>query len=218
MIETYVASLPATGQGEKWKDIGVKRPKGVKKIRTKGGTEPKSFVFLTMHGDQKWSWEHEDDLDMLGEVLRIRLREVLREDMGGVYGVFSGGGLSRRPKQQYGFRIGFGCAPANADALRKAVFEVVAEVKKKGASEDIITKIKEKRRRSYETDSKENYWWSRGLQEHYRYGTDPTKLLEIDAVVERVSSKRIQAAAKKFLNTKKMIDAQLLPVDGTPME
>tara|TARA_R110002096_G_scaffold361075_3_gene554150 strand:+ start:44846 stop:47713 length:2868 start_codon:yes stop_codon:yes gene_type:complete len=218
LIETYVASLPATGQGEKWKDIGVKRPKGVKKIRTKGGTEPKSFVFLTMHGDQKWSWEHEDDLDMLGEVLRIRLREVLREDMGGVYGVFSGGGLSRRPKQQYGFRIGFGCAPANADALRKAVFEVVAEVKKKGASEDIITKIKEKRRRSYETDSKENYWWSRGLQEHYRYGTDPTKLLEIDAVVERVSSKRIQAAAKKFLNTKKMIDAQLLPVDGTPME
>ncbi|MBL4636689.1 MAG: insulinase family protein [Kofleriaceae bacterium] len=218
LIETYVASLPATGRNEKWKDIGVKRPKGLKKIRTKAGTEPKSFVYLTMHGDEKWSWEKQDDLEMLSQVLRIRLREVLREDMGGVYGVFSGGGISRRPKQRYAFQIGFGCAPANADKLKKAVFQVVAEIKKKGASKEIITKLKEKRRRSYQTDSKENYWWLRGLQNHYRYGTDPTKLLEIDKSVERVSSKRVQAAAKKFLNTKRMIDALLLPVDGTPME
>lgn len=218
LIETYVASLPATGRNEKWKDIGVKRPKGLKKIRAKAGTEPKSFVYLTLHGEQKWSWEQEDDLDMLGEVLRIRLREVLREDMGGVYGVFSGGWLSRRPKQRYAFQIGFGCAPANAEKLKKAVFQVVAEVKKGGASEDIITKLKEKRRRSYETDSKENYWWRGGLQNHYRYGTDPAKLLEIDKSVERVSSKRVQAAAKKYLNTKRMIDGLLLPVDGTPME
>lgn len=218
LIETYVASLPATGRNEKWKDIGLKQPKGVKKVRSKAGTEPKSFVYLTMHGQEKWSWEKKDDLDMLGGVLRIRLREVLREDMGGVYGVFSGGGISRRPKQRYGFQIGFGCAPANAEALKKAVFKVIAEVKKKGANAEIITKLKEKRRRSYETDSKENYWWLRGLQDHYRFGTDATKMLEIDKSVNRVSSKRVQAAAKKFLNTKSMIDGLLLPVDGTPMK
>ncbi len=149
LIETYVASLPANGRKEKWKDIGVKIPRGVKKIRTKRGTEPKSFVYLTMHGKQKWSWEAADDLDMLSQVLRIRLREVLREDMGGVYGVFSGGGLKRRPKQRFSFRIGFGCAPANAEKLKKAVFDVIAVVNKNGVNEDIITKIIENRIRSF---------------------------------------------------------------------
>jgi zinc protease len=216
LVETYLASLPSTARKEKWKDIGVKRPKGLKKIRTRRGTEPKSFVYMTMLGKQKWSWEVEDDLDMLTEVLRIRLREVLREDMGGVYGVFSGGWLERRPKERYTFRVGFGCAPANAEKLKAAVFQVMAEVKKKGASADIITKIKEKRRRQYETDSKENYWWLNGLERHYRYGTDATKLLENDKLVERVSSKRIKAAAKKFLNKKAMVDGLLLPVEGTP--
>jgi zinc protease len=215
LIETYVASLPATGRNEKWKDIGVKRPKGIKKIRTRRGTEPKSFVYLTMHGKQKWTWEADDDIDMLGEVLSIRLREVLREDMGGVYGVFSGGWLQRRPKAEFNFRVGFGCAPANAEKLKKAVFKVIAEVKKSGASEEIITKIKEKRRRGYETDSKENYFWVRGLARHSRYGTDATKLLENDKLVERVSAKRVKAAAKKYLTGKTLIDALLLPVEGT---
>ncbi len=216
LIERYVASLPATGRNEKWKDVGVKHPKGIKKIRTRRGTEPKSFVYLIMHGKEKWSWEAADDIDMLSEVLSIRLREVLREDMGGVYGVFSGGGLERRPKERFNFYVGFGCAPANAEKLKKAVFQVMAEVKKKGASDEIITKLKEKRRRSYETDSKENYWWVGGLSRHSRYGTDATKLLQNDKLVQRVSSKRVKAAAKKYLKGKTLIDGLLLPVKGTP--
>jgi zinc protease len=216
LVETYIASLPATGRKEQWKDIGVVRPRGKKKVRVKRGTEPKSFVYLVMHGKQKWSWEAEDDLDMLSAVLRIRFREVLREDMGGVYGVFSGGQLARRPKQEFSFRAGFGCAPANAEALNKAIFDVIAEVKRSGASDEIVTKIKSMRRRSYETDSKENRWWLTGLARHYRYGTDPRKLLEIDLLVERVSSDRIKAAAKRYLKGKAIVDGMLLPVDGTP--
>jgi zinc protease len=218
LVETYVASLPATGRKEKWKDIGVKRPRGKKKVRIKRGTEPKSFVYLSMYGNQKWSWTAEDDLDMLSAVLRIRLREVLREDMSGVYGVFSGGWLQRRPKQRFSYRAGFGCAPANAEKLKKAVFDVIAEVKKKGASDEIVTKVKEIRRRSYETNSKENRWWLNGLTRHYRYGTDPRKLLDNATLVERVSSKQVKAAAKRYLKGKAMIDGLLLPIDGTPDE
>jgi zinc protease len=136
--------------------------------------------------------------------------------MGGVYGVFSGGQLARRPKQEFSFRAGFGCAPANAEALNKAIFDVIAEVKRSGASDEIVTKIKSMRRRSYETDSKENRWWLTGLARHYRYGTDPRKLLEIDLLVERVSSDRIKAAAKRYLKGKAIVDGMLLPVDGTP--
>lgn len=215
LIETYLASLPTTGRKEKWKDVGVKRPKGKKKVRVTKGTEPKSFVYLLMQDKQKWTWQGEDDLDMLSGVLRIRLREVLREDMGGVYGVFSGGSFSRRPKQTFSFGAGFGCAPANAAKLTKAVFDVIAEVKKVGASEEIVTKLKEMRRRGYETDSKENRWWLNGLERHYRYGSDPRKLLDNAKLVERVSSAKIKSAAKRYLKGSNLIDSLLVPVAGT---
>jgi hypothetical protein len=81
---------------------------------------------MLFHGDQKWSRDSADDLRMLGEVLQIRLREVLREDMGGVYGVGASGDISRRPRQRFQFTVSFGCDPQNVDKLEKAVRDVMA--------------------------------------------------------------------------------------------
>ncbi|MEM7159320.1 MAG: insulinase family protein [Myxococcota bacterium] len=210
---TYLASLPSKGRKEKWKDVGVKQPKGIKKVRVNKGQDPKSFVMLSFHGKAKWSPEAEDDMDMLSEALSIRLREILREDMSGVYGVFSNGGISRRPKQEYQFFVGFGCSPENAEKLTKAVFELVEKVKKDGIEPEVVDKLKEQRRRGLETDKKENRFWLRQLSEHYRYGTDPRKILEMEKMIDRVNSDRVEKAAKKYLK-KQYIDALLMPEAG----
>ena len=210
---TYLASLPSKGRKEKWKDVGVKQPKGIKKVRVNKGQDPKSFVMLSFHGKAKWSPEAEDDMDMLSEALSIRLREILREDMSGVYGVFSNGGISRRPKQEYQFFVGFGCSPENAEKLTAAVFELVEKVKKDGIEPEVVDKLKEQRRRGLETDKKENRFWLRQLSEHYRYGSDPRKILEMEKMIDRVSSDRVEKAAKKYLK-KQYIDALLMPEAG----
>ena len=49
------------------------------------------------------------NLFILGQVLSIKLREVMREDMGGVYGVRAGGQIERSPHQGRSFSISFGC-------------------------------------------------------------------------------------------------------------
>ncbi len=210
LAATYLASLPTTKRNDKWRDVGVKPPKGITKVRVEKGQDPKSFVMLAFHGDVKWSPEVEDDLDMLSEALSIRLREILREDMSGVYGVFSNGEIERRPKPRYAFMVGFGCSPDNAEKLTQAVFELVEKVKKEGIDPATIDKLKEQRRRGLETDKKENRFWSRQLGEHFRYGTDPRKILELDAMVERVSSEKVQKAARKYLG-KRYVDALLVP-------
>jgi zinc protease len=86
------------------------------------------------------------------------LREVLREDMGGVYGVGVFGGISRRPVEQYSFTITFGCAPDRVEELRKAALDLIESVKKDGISTDIAAKVRESRlaiakRRCAKTDS-----------------------------------------------------------------
>lgn len=213
LAATYLASLPTSARTDKWKDVGVKAPKGVAKVRVEKGQDPKSFVMLAFHGDTKWSPQAEDDLDMLSEALGIRLREILREDMSGVYGVFASGRFERRPKARYQFMVGFGCAPDNADKLTKAVFDAIETIKKEGIDAATLDKLKEQRRRGLEIKKKENDFWVEELAEHYRYGTDPRKLLELESLVERVSSDNVKKAAKRYLG-KQYVDALLMPDAG----
>lgn len=211
LVNTYLASLPSKKKKEKWKDVGVKPPAGVKKFELRKGQDPKSFVSLEFHGNVRWTPEAEVDLDILADVLEIRLREVLREDMSGVYGAFSNGSISRRPKQRYEFNIGFGCGPENADRLRQAVFEIATSIKKDGIGADVLDKVREKRRRALETQMKENRFWLAQLGRSYRFGTDPKKILEQEKMLERVTAENVKAAAKKFIDEKSLIEGRLWP-------
>jgi zinc protease len=211
LAETYLGSLPATNRKETWRDVNVQQPRGVVKKAVAKGSEPKSRVSLTFHGKQAWSRDAENDLHMLGEVLRIRLREILREDMGGVYGVSAGGGISRRPQQEYAFNVGFGCAPENIDKLEKAVWDEIKAIQAHGIGADYIEKVKELRRRAHEVSLKENGYWMRELQQAYTYGDDPKLVLDFDAMIEKVSSARVQAAAKKYLTSAQYVLGELRP-------
>jgi zinc protease len=211
LVERYLASLPTRHRAEKWRDIGVHRPPGVKTKTVTAGHEPKSSVSLTFHGPQRWSRDAENDIRMLGEVLAIRLREILREDMSGVYGVRAGGGISRRPRQEYGFSIGFGCAPENVDKLEKAVFAEIKEVQAKGIGEDYLHKVREARLRAHEVNLKENGFWEGELARAYRYDEDARQIPDIKPWVDKISSDRVRAAARRYLRSKEYVLGVLRP-------
>ena len=215
LAETYLGSLPATHRKETWRDIHVQRPTGVAKKTVEKGSEPKSFVSLTFHGPEKWSPDTDNDMRMLGEVLRIRLREVLREDMGGVYGVSASGGIARRPRPEYTFSVTFGCAPDNIDRLEKAVRAEIEAIQRGGIGADYLAKVKELRRRAHETNLKENGYWMRELEQSYTFGDDPKRILDFDAMVAKVTSDRVQAAAKRYLPSTQFILGELRPA-GAP--
>ena len=211
LVEAYLGSLPTKKRKESWRDPKVTLPPGVKTKTVKKGSEPKSMVSLTFHGTEKWSRDTENDLRMLGEVLRFRLRQVLREDLGGVYGVQVGGGINRRPRQEYRFGVSFGCAPDSVEKLERAVFDEVAAIQKNGIGDDYITKVKEARRRAHQTELRDNGFWLRELSRAYAFGDDPRLIVDIEPMVTKVSSDRVKAAAKKYLSTKQYLLGVLEP-------
>jgi zinc protease len=211
LAETYLGSLPSKGRKERWRDVKVFWPKGVQSKTVLRGSEPKSLVLLTFHGDERWSRDAENDMRTLGEVLSNRLREVLREDMGGVYGARAGGTISRRPRQQYSFSVSFGCSPESVDKLKQTVFEEIKAIQEKGIGAEYITKAKEKRRRAHETDLKENAFWERELVRAYTFGDDPRLIADITSELDKINSDRVRAAAKKYLGTKQYVLGVLKP-------
>jgi zinc protease len=211
LVETYIGGLPGKNHKDKWKDIGIKHPTGkVEKVVT-AGSEPKSRVQIVFSGPDKWSLDAERDARVVEMALRIRLREVLREDMGGVYGVSVGGGISREPTQRRSFSVSFGCDPANVDKLRDAVYAEIGKIQKDGVSDEYIAKITEQLKRSHETDLKENRYWQAILRNAYYYNDEVAKLLDVDATIKRVTNDNIKASAKRFFDNKNTVIGVLKP-------
>jgi zinc protease len=211
LVETYLGSLPSAGRKSGWKDVGVKYPTG-KIVKTiVAGSEPKSFYSLAFTGTDKWSREAARDAQILAMVLQMRLREVLREDMGGVYGTRVSGYVSRQPTQRRTFSISWGCDPANVDKLRDAALAVIRTIQREGIPADYLGKITEQLKRGHETDVKENWWWLGQLQSMMWFGDDWRDLDDLAPTLARVTSDHIKAAANHFLDERNTVTGVLRP-------
>jgi zinc protease len=211
LVETYLASLPAKGAKATWKDLDIKYAHGKITKSVVAGTEPKSYVSMTFGAPDKWSRDAERDAQILAMVLRIRLREVLREDMGGVYGVRSYAYIAREPKQRREAGLQWGCDPNNVDKLSKAALDVLHAIQKDGISDEYLTKVREQLKRSHETDVKENWWWASELRDAYWYGDDFTEATNLDPILARITSDHVKAAAKRFFDEKNLVVGVLRP-------
>ncbi|MEO6774397.1 MAG: insulinase family protein [Kofleriaceae bacterium] len=211
MVETYLASLPSKGRHEKEKDLGIRKVRGVVKKVFDLGIEPKAAVKLDFHGDETWSMDKERDVYALGQVLSNYLREDLREDKGGVYGVGAFGYVARSPHQERSFSIQFGCAPERVDELVKATHDDLAAMMKNGVDAEHLDKIKQIYTRSRETDLRTNRFWSQRLVQAFRFGDDPDDIPNTSKMLARMTSDNIKASAKRFLDPKSVYEAVRMP-------
>jgi len=211
LVETYLGSLPKLDRSEQGKDVGDERSKGQVKITVNKGLEEKATVRVTFHGEAEWTPEQRFALQSTVDILKIRLREVLREDKGGVYGVGVYGGLSRWPSGYFSNNISFGCEPGKVDELIAAALEEIEKLKNEGPSDDNLGKIKEAHLRSYEKGLKENSFWIGNLLNAIQNDLDPSRILSYPERVDALTKETIQNAAKKYFDQTNLFTAILLP-------
>lgn len=212
LIEKYIASLPSTNQKEQWKDVGIRYPKGVVSKVIRKGKEPKASVRLAFTGEvNEISDLDEVQVGQLTKALAIKLREVLREDAGGVYGVGVGGGFNREPVNSYGITVQFGCAPENVDKLIALVMEEIKNTKASGVPAVNIEKVVAEQTRSLENDIKENNFWRFRLEQSFFRGTDPIQILQAADKIKLITVDKTKELANKLFNENNMVKLILLP-------
>ena len=125
LTATYLASLPTTGRVEQWRDVGVDPPAGLEDHVVRSGIEPRSRTVLVFAGDMEWSRQEALTLTVAGEMLQTRLRERIREQLGGTYSIGVNAGSRILPDAEYLVSIEFGSDPSRVEEL---LGEVLAEV------------------------------------------------------------------------------------------
>ena len=224
LVERYLGGLPSTNRVETWRDLGERPPRGVIEEIVRKGLEPQSQTRLFFTG----SIDYGDRSQRLGiavmtSVLETRLREVLREELGGTYSVSVGSSFSWRPAGQYRLSISFGSDPERADELLAAVYEEVDRLKNSPPDEAEVNDVLEAQRRAWETNQESNSWWLSVLDGRYRYLLDQSDgrypsgdvLLETlptyGADLDALTPLRIQELARRYFDQDNRVRVTLLP-------
>jgi len=211
MVLKYLGSLPTQNRIESWVDQEINPPKGSVNKSVFRGIEPKSLTQINYTGNCKWSRQERYDFQSMIEVLRIKLREVLREDMGGVYGVRIRGNMSRFPKETYSISIGFGCDPERVVELTEAVKNEITLFMTNGTTDKYLQKVKETQRRRYETDLEKNKYWLNVIELIDKYDLDFAIINQFYEKVDALSLSAIHKTANKYFSTENVVQVTLYP-------
>lgn len=218
LVEKYVASLPATRRKETFKDVGATYAKGVIEKTVEKGIEPKSQEAIIFTGPFQWDQTQRIAIRAMATVLTERLREAIREELGGTYSISASPGVSKIPRSEYSFSIQFGGDPARMPALVKRVYDEIEKFKMSGPTAQETSDVKSQFLRQWETDVRQNGYLLGQLAGKYQLGEDPESLWLVPDFYNRLDSSWIQNAAKTYLDTKNRVQVTLMPEKAAPKE
>ncbi|MEO8179450.1 MAG: insulinase family protein [Deltaproteobacteria bacterium] len=213
LVERYLASLPGSSREDGAREAVARYHPGVTRVRAPGGAgDEKVRVFF--HGDDPLPPSAWYDLDALSGYLELRLREVLREQLGAVYDVKVWFVLRDPPRQGYEMGFRFDCKAGQSEELKRAAFAGIGELKQHGVSQHYVDALRNQRARAAEGALQSAGFWLQELDDVYRRHRDPTLLLTEVSSTAHISSTALRRSALRFLRMGEYVDAVLEPTNS----
>jgi zinc protease len=217
LVETYLGGLPASGREETWRDTGVRTPRGVYEETVSRGLAPQSQTVVAFTGPFDYESQAErTGIRALAMILQSRLQDLVREELGGTYGVGVSPSTRWRPNTEYQMTIQFGSDPERAAELTGIVFDAIEAFRAEGPTPTEVAEAQEALRRQFETDFQENRTWLSQLVSDYQRGVEPASAVPtFPASVDALTPDWIRDAASRYLDQQNYVRVTLVP-ESTP--
>jgi len=202
LAQTYLASLPSTSRAETFDANALPRNRTDNvEVKLYKGVAPQSQVVLFFQGAAAATPEAQQRMEALSNALSIRLREKIREELSGVYGVQVQGSIADRPRPEYQFVIFFACDPQRVDELTAAVRTEIQKIATDGPSVEEVEASKAQQHRERQTALEQNGFWLNALDDAFAWPTGkPGEIVDgYDALVDATSGARIREDAQTYL-------------------
>ena len=213
LVETYIASLPATHAHETWRDLGIALPTGVVETTIEKGIAPKSQVAIVFSGPFENDDAHRLALRAMTLVLQSRLLDTIRQELGGTYSITVTPNTESFPRPEYSLRIDWTCDPMRTAALVQRVFEEIAFVKATPLLPGQVATIRGVLQREFEANSQDNGYLLDQISRRYEDG-DGSNVGAIGGQPERIAALTADAigqAAQTYLKTGNYVKVTLMP-------
>ena len=214
LVETYLGGLPTTDREETWRDVGIRNPTGVFEETVNRGIEPQSQTRIAFTGPfDIRSQAERTKLTATSQLVQTRLRNVMREQLGGTYGVSVSSQQAFRPLDRYTMMISFGSDPERVEELTGTLFAEIESLKESGPEADELSDTQQAMLRTYETSMEQNNFWLTMLSVSYRFGENPgaAALLSQPEAIEALTTADIQAGVQEYFNVDNYVHVTLMP-------
>jgi len=213
LVETYIASLPATHAHETWRDLRITPPRGVVEKTVNMGIAPKSEVAIVLAGPFEYDAAHALALRTMALMLQSRLLDAIRQELGGTYSITATPDTLRFPRPEYRVRIEWTCDPARTAALVARVFEEIEFVKTTRLSPDQMTTLRAALVREFETNSQDNGYLLDEIARRYENGDEAAwaGMVNVPEQIAALTATAIQQAARTYLDTENYVKVTLMP-------
>ncbi|MEG2030053.1 MAG: insulinase family protein, partial [Janthinobacterium sp.] len=211
LIASYLGTLPVAEVPHAYRDLGLRPVTGVVKKEIFMGSEPKSNISITFNGDVAYSDEQKLTLQALGEVLNLKVIEVLREKMSMIYGGGFETSMGRHPYGHYSVALNLPTGPENVDKVIAAAFVEINKMKAEGPSVADLEKVKLNWITRQQKALRENNYWMSQLMGSVTQGRDPAHILRFEQRVRAITPQAVKLAAQRYLDMGNYVQVVLYP-------
>ena len=211
-IEQYIASLPKVKRNDKPVDNhnNIREGEHFNRFLRKM-EEPQTAMIQLFHAPIENTLKNQVTSDILGQVLTMRLLEIVREDMGAAYSISASSNLGKISdgSTRVNVQVYAPVKPEKCDSVLLVIDEELQRVAREGAEEKYTSKVKEYLLKSYTENERKNGTWLGYIEELERDHIDG--YTDYQKVVQGITSADIAALAKKILDAKNHITVIMLP-------
>jgi zinc protease len=211
LFEKYLGSLPGKTEPHQFKDNGARPVKGVVQANIKKGKDPKSIITIAWNGETEYNREEYLAFRALIDALNIKVIEILREEMSGMYSGGLQGSIQKRPYVHYSVSASIPCGPENVNKLTTALIEIIKNTQDNGIEQKDLDKVKETWKKQYQVSLQSNDAWLDNLSSAFIDQNNPENILTYEQKVDALTVQDLQKAARKFFNMANYVKVVLYP-------
>lgn len=212
LLEKYMASIPATKEKENWKDNSVYWIKdNIDKDIFLPMQDAKTSVRIAIKNDMPYSLKNYYLMSALGKILTLRYTQSLREEEGGTYGAGANGSLSKKPLSRASLSVNFDCNPDLAEKLISIVYKEIELLKNGTVQQTDLDKILANFLKEREESKNSNGYNMSAMKTLILDGYNRTDAKNFEDIINSITTKDIQAIAKKLLKNNKSYEVVFKP-------
>ena len=217
LVATYIGGLPASGHSENWKDTGTRLVPGKIDTVLTGGSAPKAIVEINWHNDFVYDSESRLAYQAMLSILRVRLRERMREELGGVYGTSVRGTILPFPTPNFRTSIRFDCDQGMLDTLLSTIYDEIFTLQESEIANQYLLNFQAAQWQAFQEGQEKNSFWLGQITTRFRQqiplrGLHPAVFAHY---LYSLTAKDIQAAARDYFPSDNVIQLVLLPAGAS---
>ena len=138
----YLGNLRTGGETEQWRDLEPPFPESVEEREVYAGLEEQVLTVLAFGGDFAGDEQDAVALRAVGEIVRMRSVETLRELLSGTYSPFARVFVDEIPRPEYTFQAFYYTNPDKYDELLDALFAILDDLRENGPTDEEVEAVR----------------------------------------------------------------------------